>query len=142
MNASPWVDQPMVPHAGPMAKQSMKYDDNLFVALSWRRSLKFAYVAAPYCVLDALVDTFWLLVGHSNGRKSRSRSHHPLRSRTRLTTIAATARPIPNSSRSSLPASQAPARTKTAAAIGPPTVLVQIRKTCLAGRRVARRPAG
>ena len=32
MNASPWVDQPMVPHAGPMAKQSMKYDDNLFGA--------------------------------------------------------------------------------------------------------------
>jgi hypothetical protein len=30
MNASPLVHQPMVPHAGPMAKQSMKYDDNPF----------------------------------------------------------------------------------------------------------------
>jgi hypothetical protein len=30
MNASPLVHQPRVPHAGPMAKQSMKYDDNPF----------------------------------------------------------------------------------------------------------------
>jgi hypothetical protein len=30
MNASPWVHQPIVPHVGPVAKQSMKYDDNPF----------------------------------------------------------------------------------------------------------------
>jgi hypothetical protein len=74
----------------------------------------------------------------SNGptmRRSPSSVARPLRSRTGLTTIS-------NSSRSSLPASQVLARTKSAAAIGPPTVLVQIRRTCLTGRRVARRPAG
>jgi hypothetical protein len=48
----------------------------------------------------------------------------PLRGRTGLTIIAATAMRTSNSSRSWHPASQALARTKIAAAIGPPTVFV------------------
>jgi hypothetical protein len=40
-----------------------------FGATLWRRSLKFAYVAAPYCVLDALVDTWTAArVGERAGR--------------------------------------------------------------------------
>ena len=61
----------------------MKYDDNLFGAPILASKLEICLCRSAFCVLDALVDTFWLLVGHSNGRKSRSRSHHPLRSRTK-----------------------------------------------------------
>src|SRR5260370_13124006 len=40
-----------------------------FGATLWRRSLKFAYVAAPYCVLVALVDTWTAArVGERAGR--------------------------------------------------------------------------